>query len=227
VTRVGLLLVVLILSLAGCAASSTSDTGNSESAPGDTADTVQVPDVTGEDADSAQSDIESANLVASFDPSDPPSGGDCTVDDQDPEGDDSVESGAEVALTISCEVPDVTGADGDEATQRLEDAGFEVSLDSCDDDPGSCTVDDQDPAGGDTADPGMEVALTMTGSDDGATGDNCDPSYEGACLKPDAYDYDCLGGSGDGPEYVDGPVDVVGDDHYGLDRDGDGVGCDQ
>jgi len=53
---------------------------------------------------------------------------------------------------------------------------------------------------------------------------DCDPSYEGACLDPSAADYDCEGGSGDGPEYT-GTVTVVGDDHFGLDRDGDGVGC--
>jgi hypothetical protein len=52
----------------------------------------------------------------------------------------------------------------------------------------------------------------------------CDPSYEGACLDPSASDYDCEGGSGDGPEYT-GTVTVVGDDHFDLDRDGDGVGC--
>lgn len=54
--------------------------------------------------------------------------------------------------------------------------------------------------------------------------EECDPSYEGACLDPYAVDYDCEGGSGDGPEYT-GPVEVVGDDHYGLDRDGDGYAC--
>jgi hypothetical protein len=53
----------------------------------------------------------------------------------------------------------------------------------------------------------------------------CDPNYKGACLDPDASDYDCPGGSGDGPKYVQGPVTVVGDDHYRLDADGDGVGC--
>jgi len=52
----------------------------------------------------------------------------------------------------------------------------------------------------------------------------CDSSYEGACLDPYASDYDCEGGSGDGPSYT-GPVEVVGDDHYGLDRDGDGYAC--
>jgi len=53
---------------------------------------------------------------------------------------------------------------------------------------------------------------------------NCDPNYEGACLKPDSADYDCEGGSGDGPDYT-GPVRVVGDDPHDLDADGDGIGC--
>ncbi|KKW64652.1 membrane protein [Mycolicibacterium elephantis] len=42
---------------------------------------------------------------------------------------------------------------------------------------------------------------------------------------PIASDVDCAGGSGNGPEYVSGPVYVVGDDIYELDRDGDGVAC--
>lgn len=52
----------------------------------------------------------------------------------------------------------------------------------------------------------------------------CHPSYKGACLDPDASDYDCAGGSGNGPYYT-GRVEVVGPDEYDLDRDGDGVGC--
>lgn len=52
----------------------------------------------------------------------------------------------------------------------------------------------------------------------------CDPNYAGACLDPYASDYDCEGGSGDGPEYT-GYVTVVGEDHYGLDADSDGSGC--
>jgi hypothetical protein len=55
-------------------------------------------------------------------------------------------------------------------------------------------------------------------------GGGCDPNYAGACLRPDASDYDCAGGSGDGPFYT-GPVQVVGVDHYDLDRDGDGFAC--
>jgi hypothetical protein len=57
----------------------------------------------------------------------------------------------------------------------------------------------------------------------GGDGD-CDPSYDGACLDASASDYDCEGGTGDGPEYT-GTVTVIGDDHFGLDRDGDGIAC--
>jgi hypothetical protein len=53
---------------------------------------------------------------------------------------------------------------------------------------------------------------------------NCTPGYS-PCLAP-AYDYDCAGGSGDGPKYVYGTVRVTGSDPYGLDADGDGYGCD-
>lgn len=38
-------------------------------------------------------------------------------------------------------------------------------------------------------------------------------------------DIDCSGGSGNGPGYVNGPVYVGSSDPNGLDRDGDGWGC--
>jgi serine phosphatase RsbU (regulator of sigma subunit) len=61
-------------------------------------------------------------------------------------------------------------------------------------------------------------------SEEAAESSACDPSYSGACLDPYASDYDCEGGSGDGPSYTGGVV-VVGDDHYELDADNDGYGC--
>ena len=51
----------------------------------------------------------------------------------------------------------------------------------------------------------------------------CDPNYSG-CV-PIASDVDCAGGSGNGPAYVKGPVRVIGQDIYRLDRDRDGIGC--
>jgi len=57
-----------------------------------------------------------------------------------------------------------------------------------------------------------------------ASAADCDPNYSGACV-PIASDVDCAGGSGNGPAYVAGPVNVIGRDIYKLDSDGNGVGC--
>ena len=54
---------------------------------------------------------------------------------------------------------------------------------------------------------------------------SCHPSYKGACLDPTASDYDCAGGSGNGPKYVQGPVKVRPPDPFDLDADNDGLGC--
>lgn len=52
---------------------------------------------------------------------------------------------------------------------------------------------------------------------------NCTTGYK-PCLAP-ASDYDCAGGSGDGPKYAYGPIYVTGSDPYGLDSEGDGIAC--
>jgi resuscitation-promoting factor RpfB len=51
----------------------------------------------------------------------------------------------------------------------------------------------------------------------------CDPNYTG-CV-PIASDVDCAGGSGNGPAYLSGTVQVIGSDIYDLDRDHDGTAC--
>jgi len=68
------------------------------------------------------------------------------------------------------------------------------------------------------------VAAAPPAAPPAAAQSGCDPNYAGACV-PIASDVDCAGGSGNGPAYVRGPVQVVGTDIYDLDRDGDGVGC--
>jgi hypothetical protein len=60
-------------------------------------------------------------------------------------------------------------------------------------------------------------------STEGGESGNCTPDYA-PCLPP-ASDYDCAGGSDNGPEYAHGPIRVTGSDPYDLNRDGDGVGC--
>lgn len=58
---------------------------------------------------------------------------------------------------------------------------------------------------------------------DPSTSQKCDANYSD-CV-PIASDVDCSSGSGDGPEYITGPVYVLGTDIYKLDRDKDGVAC--
>jgi hypothetical protein len=76
--------------------------------------------------------------------------------------------------------------------------------------------------------PGAEPAFTgvaVTRKTKPSTPPGCDPNYTGACLDPHAADYDCAGGEGDGPEYVEGPITVVGEDHFDLDSNGDNIAC--
>lgn len=68
----------------------------------------------------------------------------------------------------------------------------------------------------------VALLLVFSASSPGAA-QECDPNYD-PCV-PVASDVDCAGGRGNGPAYVEGPVNVIGDDVYGLDRDNDGVGC--
>ncbi|MEU4569373.1 G5 domain-containing protein [Micromonospora sp. NPDC023956] len=52
----------------------------------------------------------------------------------------------------------------------------------------------------------------------------CDPNYSG-CV-PVAEDVDCAG-RGDGPAWITGTVKVTGSDVYRLDRDRNGIACDE
>ena len=71
----------------------------------------------------------------------------------------------------------------------------------------------------------LAIGAAAVGVAPAAGAEECDPNYSGACV-PVASDVDCEGGSGDDPEYVAGPVTVVGEDIYGLDgNDNDGIGC--
>jgi hypothetical protein len=73
--------------------------------------------------------------------------------------------------------------------------------------------------------PALALAVLLSGSA-AVMAQECDPNYQGACV-PVASDVDCAGGNGNGPAYVQGPVYIVGEDIYELDRDGDGVACEK
>ena len=79
------------------------------------------------------------------------------------------------------------------------------------------TVLDYFPTG--EARPGRDITLIVAAGPVGPCSD-----YYSGCV-PIASDVDCAGGTGDGPAYVAGPVQIHGSDPYGLDGDGDGVGC--
>lgn len=66
----------------------------------------------------------------------------------------------------------------------------------------------------------VTAASTKSGSAGG-----CDPNYAGKCVPITGKDVDCTGKGGDGPIFVQGPFDVVGDDVYDLDADEDGIAC--
>jgi hypothetical protein len=63
---------------------------------------------------------------------------------------------------------------------------------------------------------------------------NCSTAYQGGmdrdrggCIRADVGDYDCAGGTGNGPNFAVGPVTVVGTDVFELDSDNDRVGCEE
>lgn len=122
-------------------------------------------------------------------------------------------------------IPNVVGTSLSHARQILKHAGFEVG--DVRKQPSSQpkgSVIWQSPVAGTGAQPGRHVSLVIAKPEPQAsTGGDCTPGYS-PCIPPGS-DVDCAGGSGDGPRYVSGPVQVTGSDPYGLDADNDGVGC--
>jgi hypothetical protein len=145
---------------------------------------------------------------------------------QDPTAGSKVTEGTVVQVTVARaypEIPNIVGKTLSQARRILEHAGFdvgdvrkEVSSQPKD------TILSETPLAGTGALPGRNVNLVIAKPASTTTGSNCTPGYS-PCLPP-AYDYDCIGGTGDGPEYA-GLVRVTGSDPYGLDADNDGYGC--
>jgi hypothetical protein len=180
---------------------------------------VAVPDVLSLSGDEAAAAVEAEGLFASFAPSEPEDPGACTVEEQYPVAGDEVEDGAEVEMTVACEVPDVTGLDGHSAVDELEAAGFSWYVDSCIDTLAECVVTDQDPYG--EAEPGAEVELYLEpdASVGPPPGDECDPAYPDTCIPPPPPDVNC-------PELGETDITVLPPDPHGLDGyDDDGIGC--
>ena len=141
-----------------------------------------------------------------------------------------VDEGTSIQLVIARPFPHVPGLAGQKAKsakQELRGAGFTVVVQLQESSTAAGTVLYSIPAAGSQVNPGTSITLVVAKAPPPpapAPTPNCHSSYTGACLDPSASDYDCAGGSGDGPKYT-GFVNVVGYDEYGLDADNDGLGC--
>lgn len=149
-----------------------------------------------------------------------------TILSQSPVTGTELEEGETVALVIAKplpRVPDVTGNRLSSARRSLQRQGYEVRVSKEVSSLALGSVISQSPRGNVQSRPGRLVTIVIAKAAPAPTQpSNCTAGYS-PCLPP-ASDYDCAGGSGDGPKYT-GYVTVSGSDPYGLDSDGDGAGC--
>ena len=135
-----------------------------------------------------------------------------------PKAGSEVTEGTKVQLTVAKPVPvlpDVVGLSQKDALRELREMDYRVDTRIVFSSQARGQVLEESPQPGTERLPGQEVNLTL------ASG--CDANYSG-CLNPLASDYDCAGGTGDGPLYT-GYVRVTGIDTFDLDSDSDGIGC--
>lgn len=190
-----------------------------------------VPDVVGMSAADAEATLEGATLRAELQDVPYTAPGRCRIVSQEPSPGSDLDEYETVELTCRSRVPRVVGMKAERAESRLSRTDFEVRYANEPDDYDftRCRVLRQSRSG--SAPPGVTIGLRLRCAEPPPPPASvpepvasCDPAYDGACLDPNASDYDCAGGSGDGPEYT-GPVVVVGYDRHGLDSDGDGYAC--
>jgi hypothetical protein len=180
--------------------------------------TVKVPDLVGLTLLKAANRAKKSDLViklAKKYSSEQPG----TVLQTDPSPGTKLKPGSRLTLTLAKPFPRVAGVVGaslGKAQRALKKDEFVVRTRQVFDHARKGTVLSQSPSSGTQARPGRTVVLTIS------TG--CEPGYS-VCLNPLLSDYDCAGGTGDGPAYVSGPVRVTGFDPFGLDADGNGIGC--
>jgi resuscitation-promoting factor RpfB len=233
------IIVVLILIAAGAGIAATTQTETEADSPSPSvsattttttpvplpAVTALVPDVDGKSVEDATAKVQAAGLEVSVQTkmtNQAPKG---TVVSTAPFPGSTLEVGDTVTLTVAQpfpKIPHVVGKTLANAKQSLKNAGFEVGrVTQQTSTKKKGTVISQSPDAGTSARPGRAVSL-VTAKPPPPQPNNCTPGYS-PCLPP-ASDYDCLGGTGDGPAYT-GFVRVTGSDPYGLDGDGDGFGC--
>ncbi len=219
------------VSLTASASSAPPRPSPSEATPSKEILTATVPHVVGDDLEKAKRELSAAHLAVGEIRRQPSSRKEGTVLKQRVRAGSDVDLGSRVSLLIASplpEVPSVTFSAKASAIRILRQAGFKVKWEVQTRSSGSDNVVlSQVPSEGARARPGSVVRLVvskvMAPKPKQPPARNCTPGYS-PCLPP-ASDYDCAGGSGNGPQYAYGPVEVSGSDPYDLDRDGDGTGC--
>lgn len=230
------IVVVVILIAAGAGISETTQTRVEAGSPSPVTSATQppvpspvetalVPDVDGKSVEVATAELQDAGLDVNVQTKLTNQHRKGTVVFTAPFPGSSVEVGDTVTLTVAeplPKVPKVVGKTLVNAKRALKNAGFEVGkVTQQTSGKKKGTVISQSPDAGTPGRPGREVSL-VTAKPAPQPSTNCTPGYS-PCLPP-ASDYDCAGGTGDGPAYT-GFVRVTGSDPYGLDADGDGFGC--
>ena len=139
-------------------------------------------------------------------------------------------AGTAIVLVVAApypSIPSVVGKSQEGAVSRLQGAGFKVTVTTETRTSGKDgVVLRQSPESTELAKPGSTITLVVSNvvrPVAAPPSQNCTAGYS-PCLTP-ASDYDCAGGSGDGPAYANGPIHVTGSDPYGLDSEGDGIAC--
>jgi resuscitation-promoting factor RpfB len=189
-----------------------------------------VPSVQGDYVVDAVEALESAGFTAVVDTKRTSTQPRETVLRQSPPPATEVELGSTINLVVAMPLPVIPNVVNDKlmaARRTLQQRGFEVTVRKESSSQPKDTVLRQSPEAGTSARPGRVVRLVVAKPPppSGGGGGNGTSGYS-PCLPP-ASDYDCAGGTGDGPAYTEPGVvyTVSGSDPYGLDADNDGDGC--
>ncbi len=189
---------------------------------------IAVPSLRSQSIDQAKAALRAAGLKVEVlrQPSWQPAG---EVLKQSSKAGAALAAGTIVTLVVAAPMPKVPGIVGQGAVAGqdvLRQAGFKIRVVRKVVSSGADNVVlSQSPSGDQGAAPGSVVELVVSKlvKPLAPVVSNCTTGYE-PCLAP-ASDYDCAGGSGDGPMYANGPIYVSGSDPYDLDSEGDGIAC--
>jgi hypothetical protein len=189
-----------------------------------------VPNVEGMRVDNARNALEAAAFEVSISTKytdEAPKG---TVLHQSVDAGTSVDVGRTIVLLVAKAFPIIPNVVGEKLTvarRTLSRHGFDVRVTKRVSSRPKDTVISQTPAGGTEARPGRQVMIVVAKPAPPAPAPNCTPGYSPCLIYHGGADYDCYGGSGNGPYYTEPGITyrVTGSDPYGLDANNNGYGC--